>query len=203
MYPCNSPFASEITNVSGSCAFSSDRVLHEHFPRPGDERPCAELDDLDFGGHATVSSGFQPAIGCGAGQGDGLLGAEPVYLGPAHLLCGCANPSQFRQSGRGNHQGGLGLRLGRQRAPRQLYKALPDPERQIGPANDGWDDACDGLPQQPTQPLDLRDAAVAQHMARALIAGRPGVIEDRTTGGQHGALQGSSRGAGEVGADYG
>ena len=158
---------------------------------------------MDFGRHAGSGGGFEPAIGRGAGQGDGLLGAEPVHFGTAHFLRGRADAAELCQAGCGNDQVGLCLCCGRHRPPGQFHETLPDLDRQIAPANDGRDHLRDGLPQQSAQPLDLGDAAAAQYVARALIAGRPGVIEDRAAGGQHGPWQGAPRGAGEVGADHG
>jgi len=48
-----------------------------------------------------AAGSFQPAIGRGAGQGDALLGAKEVDLGPAELWRWCANPVERRQAGLG------------------------------------------------------------------------------------------------------
>jgi len=100
MYPCHSPFASEITNGSGASAFSASACSTKISPgQPTKFHGPTRIIWISAGMQAAGS--FQPAIGRGAGQGDALLGAKEVDLGPAELWRWCANPVERRQAGRG------------------------------------------------------------------------------------------------------
>ena len=88
--------ASEVAYRTGKVDFM-DFLESERFRL--NTKTMAAMEEGSAGMQAAGS--FQPAIGRGAGQGDALLGAKEVDLGPAELWRWCANPVERRQAGRG------------------------------------------------------------------------------------------------------